>query len=54
MLFDVRSGLQFKFEARSRPATDELVAHAIVERLQRANWISRRGTPTPLGSTPGA
>jgi hypothetical protein len=57
VLSDVRFGLQFKFGARSRPATDqevELVAHMIVGRLQQANWITRRGTPTPLGSAPNA
>jgi hypothetical protein len=57
VFFDIRFGLKFKVDARSRPATDqeiELVARTIVERLQQANWIIRRGPSTPLGSTPCA
>jgi hypothetical protein len=55
VFFDIRFGLQFKVGARSRPATDqeiELVARAIVERLQQANWVIRRGPPAPLSASP--
>jgi hypothetical protein len=57
VLFDIRYGLKFNVGARSRPATDmeiELVARAIVERLQQANWVIQRGAPAPLGGTPKA
>ena len=57
VVFDIRFGLQFKVGARLRPATEqevELVARAIVERLQQANWIIERGPPAPLNGTPMA
>ena len=57
VLFDIRYGLNFKVGARSRPATDqeiELVARTIVERLQQANWVIKRGPPAPWGDTPNA
>jgi hypothetical protein len=57
VFFDIRYGLKFKVGARSRPATDqeiELVARTIVEHLQQANWVIRRGPPAPLGGTPKA
>ena len=55
VLFDIRFGLKFRVGARSRPATDQkidLVARAIVERLQQANWLIQRGPPAPLAATP--
>jgi len=55
VFFDIRYGLRFKVGSRSRPATDQeidLVARAIVERLQQANWLIQRGPSAPLGSTP--
>jgi hypothetical protein len=55
VFFDIRFGLQFKVGSRLRPATDQeidLVARAIVERLQQSNWIIERGPPAPLGATP--
>ena len=55
VFFDIRYGLRFKVGSRSRPATDQeidLVARAIVERLQQSNWIIERGPPAPLGATP--
>ena len=55
VFFDIRFGLRFKVGSRSRPATDQeidLVTRAIVERLQQANWIIKRGPPAPLGATP--
>jgi len=52
VLFDIRFGLKFRAGARSRPATDqgiELMARTIIERVPRANWVIKRGSPTPLG-----
>jgi hypothetical protein len=57
VFFDIRFGLQFKVGSRSRPATDQeidIVARAIVERLQQSNWVIKRGPPAPLSATPSS
>jgi hypothetical protein len=57
VFFDIRLGLTFRVGSRSRPATDreiDLVARAIVERLQQSNWLIQRGPFAPLGTTPGS
>jgi hypothetical protein len=49
--------IDVRYEPRSRPATDaeiDLVARAIVERQQQANWLVQRGPSAPLGSTPSS
>jgi hypothetical protein len=46
VFFDIRFGLTFRVGPQSRPATDaeiDLVARAIVERLQQSNWLIQRG-----------
>jgi len=50
VFFDIRFGLRFKVGSRLRPATDaeiDVVARAIVERLQQSNWLIQRGLVSP-------
>ncbi len=50
---DVRFALTFKVGRSRRPLTDterDLVAAAVVEHLQLANWLIERGEPAKDGT----